>query len=357
MTRKKAPPVVAPAMDREERLAYFRTLKGRMDAKDQRVVDAMAKVLSVYVECPRDRTLRIGFRRFLQRYMAAREVAAQTGEEPEADVYFVVGASGAGKTRAVGKLLREEPVLRTLETPYGPVTPYVSIKLKGYGLPRLVAARIIRAAGYGQVNSAIQGEAWDGLNDALQHQGVFLVHIDEAQHLLKKNASDNERRELANAIKGASIDPEWPIAFVFSGLPEVLDLPASDGQVSRRGDFTAFTDVVMDEERYLVDNIVRELSKSVDLDASDLLDGDLSLRLARAADNKYARMCQLTVTAIQEALNKGRPTLEMSDFVKAYERRTMTYGRLDLNHFHAENWRDLPAGSFLEFPDGRDADD
>ena len=84
---------------------------------------------------------------------------------------------------------------------------------------------------------------------------MFLVHIDEAQLLLKKNASQQERMDLANAIKGVSIDTHWPGAFVFSGLPELLKLSILDEQVEKRGNYLQFEDVDIDGERDLVLNI------------------------------------------------------------------------------------------------------
>jgi hypothetical protein len=345
---KRNPTLVKPHRlnDRlEAEKEFFRNIQAKLSEKSQRVIENLKKVRAVYVESTRDKVLDVGFGRFFERYMAGR------GEvQEEADIYFLIGKPGAGKTKAIGRLLREHPALQTYETPYGPITPYVSIKLKGYGIPRLVAAQIVAKAGYGQLSEGKQGELWAGLNEALRNQFVFLVHIDEAQHLLKAKPSVQDRKDLAEAIKGASVDPDWPIAFVFSGLPTAMMLPGFDTQVARRGDFTNFTDVMSYEEN-LVEDIVKQMAEAVDMDTTDLLKGDFAQRLAHAADSAYGRICQLTLSAIHEALHKDVAALEIAHFVKAYERRTMAYGRLDKNPFHAVNFTDLDPGTFLDLPE------
>lgn len=347
MTRpKRQSGIAAPSFDRNDEDSYFRTIQSRMPEKSQRVIEALRRVQAVYVDCGRDAALRVNFDRFLERYFAGRNEVRE-----EADIYFLVGKSGAGKTRAIGRLLREHPALQTVETPYGQISPYVSIKLKGYGLPRLVAARIVRDAGYGQVNGEAQGEMFEGLNNALRAQRVFLVHIDEAQHLLRQKAGSKERQELANAIKGASVDPHWPIVFVFSGLPEIMDLARKDEQVERRGEFTAFTDVAMPDESDLVDKIVSEMAKAAELDASELVKGDFLGRLAHAANNRYGRICQLVLSAVHDALHKHTATLTSRHFARAYERRTLAFGQPEANPFTSDAWASLVPGSFLELPE------
>lgn len=335
--------------NREEEDAFFRDIEARMPEDSRRVIESLRRVREVYVPCGRDDALLAGFQRFMERFIAGRNAVRE-----EADVYFLVGESGAGKTAAMGRLLRGHPALQTRQTPYGPITPYVSIKLKGYTLPRLVAGQIIRKAGYGRVNGNHRGEIWDGLGEALRSQWVFLVHVDEAQHLMKEDATPRERRELANAIKGASIDTDWPVAFVFSGLPEVMKVPGDDEQVERRGDFTYFTDVSIDDERDLVENIMDMMAKPVGIDVADLIRSDLPERLAHAARYRYARICQLVLSAIHEALHQRRVTLTHAHFARAYERRTLAFGRPDKNPFLAADWKNLDPGSFLSLPEDGD---
>ncbi|GJD58091.1 ATP-binding protein [Methylobacterium dankookense] len=332
-----------PAMDEDD---YFRGVSAGMPEGSRRVIDGLEKVRSVYVECGRDDALLTGFNRFLERYVATRRLPKQ-----EAECFFLVGPSGAGKTAAIGRMLRGHEALRPVRRPYGLAPRYVSIKLKGYSHPRLVGAQIIREAGYGLAAKTGRGEVWDGMAGYLQAQGVFLVHIDEAQHLLKRKASQSEREELANAIKGVAIDTKWPVAFVFSGLPEVLGLPIADDQVERRGNFIRFADVAMPEERDLVLNILSRMGEAVGIASDHLTETDLPERLAFAARHRYARICQLVEGALQEALHWQRTRLTPGHFAAAFERRSLVYGQDDKNPFVAEHWRHLRPGSFLTVDD------
>lgn len=325
--------------------AYFRDFRAEMPGDSPRVIDSLDLIKSVYVDCPRDVALFEGFNRFLEYFLATR-----SGRRDEADIFFLPGESGAGKSRAMAQLLRGHPALQPRRTSYGLERRYVSIKLKGYTHPRLVGLQIIRAAGYGMGARQERGEIWDVMADRLRAQRVCLVHVDEAQHLLKANASLQAREELAEAIKGVSIDQRWPVAFVFSGLPRITHLAGGDEQVARRGNFVRFDDVEMPDERDLVVKIIEKLAEPVGLDVEHLVEegSDLPGRLAHAANYRYARICQLVVAALQEALHWKNARLTVGHFAAAYERKSLAYGRDDKNPFLEEHWEALPAGTFLD---------
>ncbi len=328
--------------------AYFRDFRAEMPGDSPRVIGGLDRIKSVYVDCPRDAALFEGFNRFLEHFLATR-----SGQRDEADIFFLPGESGAGKSRAMDRLLGEHPALQPKRTSYGLERRYVSIKLRGYTHPRLVGLQIIREAGYGMDARQERGEVWDVMAARLRAQRVSLVHVDEAQHLLKANASLQAREELAEAIKGVSIDRRWPVAFVFSGLPRITHLAGGDEQVERRGNFVRFDDVHMPDERDLVVKIIERLAEPVGLDVGHLVEkeSDLPGRLAHAANFRYARICQGVVAALQEALHWKNARLTVGHFADAFERRSLAYGRDDKNPFVEKDWRNLRQGAFLEFDD------
>lgn len=325
---------------------YFDDVRAGMPEESRRVIAGLERLGSVYVSCGRDDALLVGFNRFLERYVASRNTVRD-----EAEFYFLVGESGAGKSTAIGRLLREHASLRPRRTACGPAPRYVSVKLKGYTHPRLVGRQIIRASGYGLDAKLGRGEVWDEMAGILKAQGVFLVHVDEAQHMLRKNASKEDRDELANAFKGVAIDTEWPVVFVFSGLPGVLELPLGDKQVERRENVTYFQGLQMPDERDLVINIVAEMSEAVGIDAEHLSKTDLPERLARAARCQYARVCQLVECALQEAMHYERSVLTVGHFAAAYERRVVTLGDDGNNIFTSEYWKTMQPRAFLPIED------
>jgi hypothetical protein len=332
--------------------AFFSVIRGRLSPESQQTVATLERVKAVYVECGRDKALRKSFDYFLENYLANRD-----GRRDEADVFFVTGESGAGKSAAIARLLRETPALEPMSASFGKVSPYVSVKLKGFTLPRIAARNIISAAGYPIRKETGRGDIWDIMAPRLKTRRTFLVHIDETQHLIKESASETEKKNLADAIKGVSIDKEWPVAFILSGLPSVIHLPIDDEQFERRGNYVHFTDVSMPDERGLVTRILSRMSEAGNLSAGALLDTDLPDRIAHAARYRYARICQVVLAAIHMALNdpKAAGRLSLTHFAKAFVQHSHAQGRSEMNPFIVENWAALPRGSFLIDPDREEA--
>jgi hypothetical protein len=331
--------------------AFFQAIRARMPESSRRVIDRLQRVKSVYVDCGRDKLLRMAFDRFLESFLATRN-----GRRDEASVFFLTGASGAGKSEAVAHVLHNHPALQPMATSFGAILPHVSVKLSGFTLPRLAAGRIIAAAGYPIRHDTKRGEVWDTMAARLKARRTFLVHVDETQHLIKQNASQNDREDLANAIKGVSIDKDWPVAFWLTGLPSVTELPLSDEQFERRGNFVHFPDVAMPDERKLVVRILRQLCEAGEITLGSLPEGDLPERIAHAARYRYARICQVVVAALHEALHGNADVLLRDHFALAYAHHSQARGHNDMNPFIVDDWARLAPGSFLlrnEEEDGR----
>lgn len=121
--------------------AYLRVLRARMPARSQGVIERLNRVNEVYVTSRRDTVLSEAFETFMEDFQSTRH-----GERKEAEVFFLTGESGAGKTEAVKRLLSESELLQPIQTSYGTIRPHVSVKLTGYMLPRIAAREIIAAS-------------------------------------------------------------------------------------------------------------------------------------------------------------------------------------------------------------------
>jgi len=329
----------APVPDAAE--AAFRTLRAKMSPKSRKILDRLDAVEAVYVRCGRDTLLDESFDTFLEKYQTFKK-----HRRKHANVFFLTGQSGAGKTEAAERMLREHPMLEPEKTSYGTIQRYVSISMSGYVIPRIVAENIMTAAGHNFGRTG-RGDAWNQLPDALRKRGVCLVHIDETQHLVKDSPEQN--RELANAIKGVSNSPVWPVAFVLSGLPGILDLPVYDNQVERRFRWVDFPDLDMDRERMLVVRILRELTEAIGMSIGTMPDTDMPERMAHAANYRYARVCEGVVAAIHQALriNPDATELTRDHFARAFTNQSRAPGVNAHNPFLVDDWASLPAGSFL----------
>ena len=325
--------------------AFFAAVTARMDADDRSVVAKLSALAKVYVECGRDKVLARQFKFFHRHFIATRDTPRD-----EAEIFFLTGESGAGKTGAVQHLFRTMPEMQPIPTRFGAIKPYVSIKLRGYVQPRHVAQRILRSAGYPIRADEQRGDLWDGMAGRLRTRRTYLVHIDETQHLIANKDNEAERTALVNAIKGVSIASEFPVAFLLSGLPEIIKLPFGDEQMQRRANFVHFEDVNMDTEGKLVERILKRMGKAVDIDVSALPKTDILDRLAHAANYRYARITQVVFEALHEALHEGARALNGDHFAQAYVRHSMAQGRVGVNPFLEANWKTLDRGSFMIVP-------
>ncbi|WP_437871004.1 ATP-binding protein [Methylorubrum extorquens] len=336
-----APPGEPDLLNDDE--AYLRVLRSRMPARSQAVIERLNRVNEVYVTCGRDAVLSEAFETFLEDAQSTRH-----GERKEADIFFLTGESGAGKTDAARRLLRGSELLAPIQTSYGTIRPYVSVKLTGYMLPRIAARKIIAASGHPIKVDTKQGDAWSEMSPALRRRRVVLVHIDEIQHLVTNNSEENKK--LADAIKGVSIASEWPVAFLLSGLPGIRVLAKKDEQFERRGNWVHFPDLKMPDEESLVVRILTKMSKAAGLGLGKMSETDMPKRIAHASNYRYARVCQLVRAAIHQALRaKDEPQeLLRGHFALAYALRSRARGHNHMNPFLVDDWTQLPRGSFLD---------
>jgi hypothetical protein len=322
---------------------FLNEMRAKLPERDKRILQRLDVLEDVYVDCGRDKVLAEVFGRFMLAYLTNRQ-----DRRKEADIFFVTGPSGAGKSRAVARALRAHPSLQPEQRSFGTVRRYVSVSLTGYVHPRMLAEMIMEAAG-ARVGKVGRADAWYRLPEVLRTRHVGLVHIDEFNHLMPKEGHEEQIEELANALKGASISPTHPIAFVLSGLPRIIRLPVTDEQVERRNRIVEFPDVELPAERKLVIRILRTMTEAVGIGIGNMPDTDMPERMTHAARSRYARICQGVAAAIEYALYADPDAKELTrgHFVGAYADRSLTRGDTTRNLFAADDWADLPPGSFL----------
>lgn len=329
----------------------LRSMRALMPAKSRNTMEILERVKKVYVASGRDLVLRQQFNTFLELILSER-----AGRRDPGSIFFVTGPSGAGKTEAVRYMVGNHPSMGTRQTGFGLVRPWISVSLKGFTHPRIVGRNILAEAGYPIRQDAARGEIWDGLADRLKTRGVLIVHIDETQHMIKKTSSPAEREKLGDAIKGLTNHEDWPVSLILSGLPSTNVLAQLDQQFERRGFFVALPDVNVATERTIVLEIVRQMADAAELALGTLFKEDVPERLAHVARYRYARICQVTLAAIHAAVHRGADTLAREHFALAYQNHSHARGFDSMNAFLVDDWRDLPAGSFL-LDDAADEED
>jgi type II secretory pathway predicted ATPase ExeA len=228
MTVKAA--LAGSTIDEDDESEFLTTIRAHLSETSKSVVDRLAAVKDVYVECGRDTLLDVTFKTFVEFMLATRN-----GRRDDGRILFVTGESGAGKSAAVRRMLSSHPALQPIQVSFGFVRPVVSVSLSGPSTLRLVGEQIMAAArGYETVRKMRQGEIWKEMPADLRHRRVLIVHIDEPQHLMKDTETNLDRRNLANALKGVMNYAQWPVSFVLSGLPIVDEIARLDEQFERR---------------------------------------------------------------------------------------------------------------------------
>lgn len=320
-----------------------RRMRSKLPDEDLRVLNRLDRLEDVYVACGRDRVLEDTFAQFMQFHLTEKRLRLK-----EAEVFFMTGPSGAGKTAAMDRVLRAHPALQPEHRSFGIVRPHISISLSGYVHPRILAEMILDEAG-ARLGRIGRGDIWYKLPGALLKRQVSVVHVDEFSHLMPKTGKVAELAELANAIKGASISRVHPVAFVLSGLPSITRLPIKDEQVERRNWIVEFPDIRMESERGLVVRILKVMAEAVGMRVGTMPETDMPERMAHAARYRYARVCQGVAAAIQQALyiDPDAGELTRDHFALAYATRSLARGRNDRNPFLVDDWSKLDEGSFL----------
>lgn len=340
--------------------SLFDIMRARMEPRHQHAGEILDRVNAVYVDSGRDQVLRNSFDRFLT-YVTARQ---RHGRRGKGNAFFITGDSGAGKTDIVEHLLAEHPVLQPVVHRGKLSKPWVRVALQGPATLKVLGAEILRAVGYPVKPTLREHAVWALLPHKLEDANVFLIHIDETQHLLGKGAE----AAVASAIKGLMNHMPWPVSFILSGKPRLNDLIVSDDQAERRS-FSLRLDALHEEDdRKLIVKIIEKHCEAARLECEEFVKTTMPERIAHAANNQFGRICEVVIAGIQaavlrrekeereakEARQRGEKTIRLKanaltpdDMSKAYRDHSHTRGTDDMNPFHAEEWEYLPKGYFV----------
>lgn len=323
-------------------LDFLAAVSARLSPAEHRVKTTLERVKQVYVTSGRDKVASDQLSGFVTNMLSMRGQRRDDGR-----MFFVTGDSGAGKTSLVRRMLERNAVLQPMQTPFGQVSPLISITLMGPVTLRFLGLNILRQAGYAITRKLEQGEVWDLLPSQLHQRKVLLIHIDETQHILKLAASDRERDSVTKALKGVTNYEAWPVSFVMSGMPEAARLAKFDEQIERRGEFLALPDIIMPDERPLVEKIISKMAEAAPIDCAAIMQSDVPERIAHAARYRFGRIAQVVLAGIEQAAQRDSTALTRDHFALAYLEHSQARGHDTLNPFLADNWRRLDPGSFL----------
>lgn len=232
----------------------------------------------------------------------------------------VIGESGSGKSKeidmALKRLLETRPRLEC-----GLETRYLQDALRGETTWKALGLQLLERLGYQISASRTEHEIWSRVRAQLQGQGIWLIHIDECQHMFQ-TLGENETKKVINAIKTFMKDRQWPLAVILSGIPELLEKVNLDNQLRNLikpfalGHFDPFGDDI-DE----IDSFVYGVGEAVGIDVSAIRDHDVYMRMAYGHENLYGKVFRFIVEVISK-LPDGEIKVTPSHLAEHYGQST-----------------------------------
>ena len=329
------------------------------DADDRHLVDAMderrrqrarlmAEVNSRYFATARDTELE----REVQTLVEGAAVTAN-GFETERRALFVIGETGAGKTRAVDRVIDAMEEFRPVETPTTVTCPIVRIVAPKPCTLKMLGAEILRGLGYPLIRDIREGVLWGMVRHQLKERRVRFIQIDEGQHMLNWR-NEAEMEKLSDTLKNVMQQRDWPVRLIVGGLPELADFLQRDGQLRRRSHVVHLKNLKFPRDAkllgWLAATIVRDhAGMEFGFEVSD----EFLARLCRASWNQFGIVTQIVRGAVEQALLEDRPQTEVTarHFARSYA--AFSGCQPSENIMTAANWTEIVPQNALQ----RDAED
>ncbi|WP_024588087.1 TniB family NTP-binding protein [Aliihoeflea sp. 2WW] len=312
-----------------------------------RDIETIARdIFKAYLGSERDKDLADAMYRLTENSARAADAVGEAcvGRLSEGRMLALLGASGAGKTRALERIFA-----RTVEfgdwQDIDADSPLISIKAPSPCTLKQLGIEVLRALGYPIRRDLKEYVVWELVRERLQLRKVRYVHIDELQHVAKKGYV-KEAQKVRDTIKSLVQWPQWPVSVIVSGTPEIATFIEEDTQIKRRCLIVNFTSLDVDADaaqfaQRLTALVKRKAELSLGADAITL-----SRKVIHAAERQYGTAIEIVQDATLEALREGTGTVDNGHFARIFKIRTGCSE--DRNVFTAADWRDIDVGSSLQ---------
>ena len=251
----------------------------------RRRVDAAARVYAAHEK--RDKPFLIEFSKRIS--LALNQL---NGKDKQPCEYLtLLGSSGSGKSRMVRNALARSGLADPIELPGRTLRPVIRIQGPRPFNSGQLAVSILKELGM-QTDTQLAGNhAWQILRNHLPLSKTALIIIDEAQHTLwhKDPALTIEVRD---AIKNLAEDKDWPVGFIFVGIPVFERFITTDNQVIGRNltIWMPSLNVNSKGDETYVRALLTEMMRSAELSMDDGGDEELGGRSKREGSRPAPRL-------------------------------------------------------------------
>lgn len=334
------------AIDIDIDLDPTRPIRDTQPEEARRRSKLMEGVRSVKVRTRRDVQLRDCFDELLENLAERKDPSNphSVGNRPEGELLVVLGASGAGKSTAIERLILGHPLTGGMPINH-PGSKIISVTAPDHANKVELGREVLRATGFPLQRKQIDGpEIWRMVRDRVRSLQILVLHLDEMQHVVQ-TVNDVEMQKIRNVLKGLMVDPVHPIGIVVSGTPSVRSLMDGDEQVERRGCFLEFGPLSAPADGRMIGNFVKVLAERAELTIDKPEIDKLVPRLIHAGRRQLGIVAKQIHRAIRTALRQGDKQLTIEHFANAYALRTGSLA--PFNPFLADRWKDLDTTKVL----------
>jgi len=299
----------------------------------------MSRVHAAYVTMTRDDEILFNMNELIS--VSARHHQAISdgtlrcvGRLAEGRSFWLLGESGAGKTRSLERRFEKIPEFATYRTDPGS-GPLISVQVPSPFTLRQFAQDLAAAAGFDTDLVLKENVAWSTARRLIRDR-ISFIHIDEAHNFLESN-NPVEITKARNALRYLVTRPEWPVSLILSGLPHT-EMLAKDFQAFRRRFVVRLLSINFERDQSLIRAAFVRFCELAGLAHRDVLqDAEILERLIYASAHQFGVCFELMHDAIMIALDRGSSALSLADFASAYRLRI---GDSDSNIMTmADGWR------------------
>ncbi len=292
------------------------------------------------------------------------------GNRHEGTAVAIIGASGAGKTKAMRRYLMNNVFFPDYGDPDA-ASQWITVGVKAPCTLRQLGMATLRAAGYGSLRQWRENEAWPQAHFMIAEQDILFLHYEEAQRIIRQKNVD-VRQQIVETLAGLMTDPVWPLHLILSGLPEMHRLFQDDflasrkarteddaglvahATLKRRTRFVDFLPIDLKADRKDLDDGLKSYEKLAHVSLSAVKNAEPRARLNHAAARQLGLFFELTVLAIDICVRAGRKVVTLDDYADAYAARTRE--PIELNPFIVDHWETIDTSKIQRRPEQDDDD-
>ncbi|MDB5529198.1 MAG: hypothetical protein JWR51_2301 [Devosia sp.] len=291
--------------------------------------DRLTALRSKYVTTSRDQKVST----IIDTILTNREIAHRISQPLSRVGMIVTAGSGAGKTTTLIRGIQRHPALQPTSDDD---LPAVCFKVESPVTLKALALQMLRQLGYPVNGKGTRANYWEDVRQHLMLRNTKLIWLDESQDVFAgRNARD--AGEVLSTLKGLMSGPDWPVALVLSGVPDLLDQCAHDRQLLRRTFPVALEPISAAADGEALRSIIAEYCAVAGV--SHTLPDDLVARLIHATGGMLGTSLELIVDALQDLLLANGHVLTIDNFVRAYQQHNDR--PTPLNIFLVAGWQSI----------------